>query len=103
MSSATMEDDGLFQVSSVVTTDSREDIIIEKKEHFGDQLKSINQEEILRIGFVNINGLPLVADNPKNRIIYNSITNKQIGILGLSEIKKCWYLLKDKDKWRNRI
>lgn len=97
-----MADDGLSQVPYEITTDSREDIDIETKEHFGDKVKKINQEETLRIGFVNINGLPPTTANPKNRNIYNAITNKQIGILGLSEVNKCWHLMKEKDKWRNR-
>jgi hypothetical protein len=84
MNPETKEDDGLFQPTSLSSRDIRQDIITEKKEYFGDQLKSINQEHTLRIGFININGLPLSAEHPKNKLIYNSITNKQIGILGLS-------------------
>jgi hypothetical protein len=46
--------------------------------------------------------LPLSGENPKNRIIYNTITNKQIGILGMSELNKCWHLVQEKDRWKDR-
>jgi hypothetical protein len=91
MNSETTEDGGLFQPSSINNRESRQDITTEKKEYFGDQLRSINQEHMLRFGFININGLLLSAEHPKNKLIYNSITNKQIGIFGLSEINKCWH------------
>ncbi len=60
---------------------TRIDINRESNEHFGDQIRQINQDQTIRIGFINVNGLPMTTDNPKNKIIYNTITNKQLSIL----------------------
>jgi hypothetical protein len=66
----------------------------ESNEHFGDQISQINQDQTIR--------LPMTTDNPKNKIIYNTITNKQINIIGLAETNRCWHKLKEKDRWKNR-
>jgi hypothetical protein len=100
----TMVDGGPPQVQQMELLESdstRIDIDRESNEHFGDQIK-IKQDQTIRIGFININGLPMTTDNPKNKIIYNSITNKQINIIGLAETNRCWHKLKEKDKWKNR-
>jgi hypothetical protein len=94
-----------FQVQQNVASDIdniQDDILEERNEHFGDQLRKINPITTLCIGFININGMPFTAENPKNKLIYNSIENKQIGILGLAELNRCWHLLPEKDKWSDR-
>jgi hypothetical protein len=73
----------------------------ERLEYFGDQLGRINNESTLRIGFININGLLSRTEHPKNKQLYNSIETKQISILGLVELNKCWHLLPDKDRWKD--
>jgi hypothetical protein len=81
---------------------TREDILQASEEYVGNQIRRINTGTTLRIGFLNINGLPPSTDDPKNKLLYNSITNNQIGILGMTELNKCWHLLPDKDKWKER-
>jgi hypothetical protein len=80
----------------------REDITEENAEYFGNQLRRITNNNTLRIGFININGFPESAANPKNKSIFNTISTKQIGILGIAELNKCWHLLNEKDKWKDR-
>ncbi len=103
--SVTLVEEEPFHVQQNVAIDIeniREDILEERNEQFGDQLRKINPIQTLWIGFININRMPLTSEHPKNKLIYNSIENKQISILGLTELNRCWHLLPDKDKWNER-
>jgi hypothetical protein len=103
--SETQEDAGPFQALQNVADNieqPQDDILNEGHEHFGNQIRKINIANTLRIGFININGMPMTSASPKNKLIYNAIENKQIGILGLVELNRCWHLLPDKDKWNER-
>jgi hypothetical protein len=101
----TMEDSRTLQTPQDIDMNNpqvRADILEETAEYIGDPLRRINTNETTRIGFININGLPQSAEDPKNKILYNSIKNKQIGILGMVELNKCWHLLNNKDRWKDR-
>jgi hypothetical protein len=104
VNSETLEEIGTSRPQQDISFQSqsiRTDIYEETVEYVGDPIRRINQDKVLRIGFININGLPQYLEDPKNKLIFNSIKDKQIGVLGLSEVNKCWHLLPDKDKWKD--
>jgi hypothetical protein len=105
LDSVTLEEAGTLRPPQNVeqhNMNNRLDISEELVEHVGDSIKEINPENTLRIGFININGVPSSAGDPKNKMIFNSIKSKQISILGMAELNKCWYLVPDRDKWKER-
>jgi hypothetical protein len=105
LNSATQEDDDTLlpqQNVDHINDNIRIDISDETAEYVGDSIMRIDTDKILRIGFININGLPQTKEDPKNKMIFNSIKNKQFGIVGMAELNKCWYLVNEEDKWKER-
>lgn len=101
----TLEEDDTSHPQQNVDTSNRNnrlDILEDTVEYVGDMIRRINQDNILRIGFININGVPSLSEDPKNKLIFNSIEENQVGIVGLAEMNRCWHLLKDQDKWKAR-
>ena len=58
--------------------------------------------QIIRITFININGLPQDKDNVKNRQIYNTLQKTQTDIIGFTETNLRWHKLPQRDQWRER-
>jgi hypothetical protein len=80
----------------------REDINEVEAEIFGDTITSKIQGNVLRIGFLNINGFPASTSHPKNKQILIIINQYRINIIGMAETNRNWNRLKEKDKWQNR-
>jgi hypothetical protein len=79
-------------------TEIRTDINEAEVEYFGDKLAG-RIPNMLRIGFLNINGVPGSAAHQKNKEILNNINNSYLDILGLAETNRCWHKLATKDRW----
>ena len=62
-------------------------IEIQDTEIFGNIMEKKMENE-LRIIYVNINGLPRYTSHPKNRMVYDAITNCEGGVIALTEINK---------------
>jgi hypothetical protein len=100
-----MEENDTSQPQQNVDNNTRNnqiDISEDTVEYVGDTIRRINEDHILRVGFININGVPSSSEDPKNKLIFNSIADSQLGIIGMAEMNRCWHLLQDKDKWRSR-
>ena len=70
---------------------------------YGDILSYKNSNSnILRLGFININGIPNNPEHPKNTAIFQAIQNAQIDIIAMAEINKCWYQLTEEERWKAR-
>ena len=61
----------------------------------GDQITE-KRTDVFRIGFVNINGIPKQAKNPKNKNIERFINKYNFDFLGLEETNCFGHLLKMK-------
>ena len=57
-------------------------------------------DKVLRIGFININGIPAKSDNPKNKMIFEAIRKYEIDITGMVETNIQWNKVRMKDQWR---
>ena len=68
---------------------------------FGDY-QGVIQDEHLRLLFVNINGIPTTADNPKNTMIRESINRTGASIVGFAETNTSWRKLRGKNRWEER-
>jgi hypothetical protein len=84
------------------TERTRDDISETEVEYFGDQISGHISSNILRIGFININGFPVSAQDPKNKQILNIINKTKLSIIGMVETNRCWHKLSEKDKWQDR-
>ena len=60
------------------------------------------RQNTLRVGFLNINGLPDNKEHPKNLMIYEAITSNEIDAIGLAETNKCWHALNANHSWKSR-
>ena len=69
--------------------------------HAYDKLPHKNNQ-ITRITFININGLPQEKDNIKNKQLFNSIENSQTDIIGLTETNLRWHKLSQRNQWTER-
>ena len=67
------------------TSDQRLDIFAPSSEYAGDRIDE-KKEGIIRIGVVNINGIPKTTAHPKNINIYENITTCNFDIMGLTEV-----------------
>ena len=73
----------------------------EENEGFGDNLFPLD-ENTLRVGYVNINGLPDFNDHSKNSILFEAISSLNPGIMGMSEINRCWRHIPYDHRWADR-
>ena len=74
---------------------------ISHEEEFGDTI-GIAQEQVLRIGHININGLPESKDDAKNELFCLAMAEHDMHIVGVTETNKCWHLLEEEDRWKSR-
>ena len=73
----------------------------EEDERFGDKLLPLD-ENTLRIGYININGLPDYNEHSKNKLLFESLSNLNPGIMGMSEINRCWRHIPHEHGWTDR-
>ena len=66
-------------------------------EGYGDELYPC-RNNFLRIGHVNINGIPESRNDIKNVQLRQAINECEMQIMGLSEINRCWHLLEEDDR-----
>ncbi len=71
-------------------------------EYYGDKL-SENQVKSLRIGFININGIPDSNTHEKNHSLYTAMMKLDPDVVGLAEVNKHWQSISSDYQWRNRI
>ena len=57
----------------------------------------------LRFLHININNIPESIHAPKNQQLFQAINNSQADIVGMTEIGRCWHLLKENEKWNERV
>ena len=74
---------------------------ISHDEAYGDVI-GLRRENVLRIGHININGLPESKDDEKNLRFKQAIDDHSMDIIGLSETNRCWHLLEQDHRWRER-
>ena len=72
-----------------------------EKDYFGDKI-TIKNDDTLRISFININGIPATKEDYKNMRIYEAIEENQIEIMGMSEVNRCWHIVGEEHRWRER-
>jgi hypothetical protein len=60
------------------------------------------QDGDIRVIFVNIHGIPSLADHPKNTMIREAINKTGASIIGLAETNLDWNRLNGKNKWEDR-
>ena len=82
---------------------SRNDIAADDLDdtHHGGDITS-KRQNTLRIGFLNINGIPTKNDHPKNLSLYEAIKSHEMDVIGLAETNKCWHTLDTRDSWKSR-
>ena len=68
---------------------------------YGDEMDECD-EDTLRIMGININNIPESSASPKNNLLYQAINESNPGIIGMSEVGRCWHLLPEKDRWTER-
>ena len=71
-------------------------------EIFGDKISSQKGRDILRIGFININGIPNFNDHSKNDHLFQSIVGLQMDVMGLAEVNRDWSKISTNHGWRSR-
>ena len=72
-------------------------------EFYGNKLNDNNKDsDVLRIGYLNVNGLPTFNNHPKNDALYRSMTNKKFDIVGFSEVNCNWSAIRQNNRWRER-
>ena len=71
------------------------------QEHTYDKLPHKN-DKILRITFININGIPKNKEQPKNKLITDAIIRTETDIMGMTETNLRWNKLALKDQWTER-
>jgi len=71
-------------------------------EYCGDKL-SENHLNSLRIGFININGIPDSNSHEKNHSLYKAMMKLDPDVVGLAEVNQHWQSIHSDHQWRNRI
>jgi hypothetical protein len=76
--------------------------VTEDSEHCGDPLLLNDNDKILRIGFVNCNGIPPLNAHPKNSSIFTTLTDHSFDIVGMAEVNLCWNKIASSQRWKSR-
>lgn len=88
--------------ASAETPNERPNITGNREVHHVYDKMPHKKNEIIRITFVNINGLPKHKEHIKNKQLFNSIENSQTDIIRLTETNLRWHKLAQKDQWTER-
>ena len=70
---------------------------------YGDHLSDIVDEDYLRIGFLNVNGLKQEGWKQKNKAIITTIRRYNFDVMGLAEVNIHWPKVNHTDRWEDRI
>ena len=84
------------------TSDLRIDILTQSSEYAGDRIEE-KKPGMIRIGLVNIHGIPKTSALPKNINIYENITNYNFDIMGITETNCYWPDVTEEDRWNERV
>ena len=79
-----------------------EDQLNEEPEHCGDPLRPNVDDQILRIGFVNCNGIPPHNTHEKNSTMYTALAEHSFDVIGMSEVNLCWHNIASTQRWKHR-
>ena len=71
-------------------------------EIFGDKITKQKHKGMVRIGFLNVNGVPSFNDHLKNERLYTAIKDHRLDVIGMSEINRNWNMLDSESGWRAR-
>ena len=71
-------------------------------EYQGNQIEE-KRDNHFRIGFININGIPKTAKNPKNTNIQEILNKHNFDFFGFAKTNCYWPLAKDDDRWHERV
>ncbi len=72
-------------------------------EIYGNEIKNNNKEtDSLRIGFININGIPSFNSHAKNNETYQAMLKNKMDVMGFAEINKNWDKIEENHQWRQR-
>ena len=74
---------------------------VHTEEHAYDIINS-KEDSILRLMYLNINGLPQTKHQPKNQLIHNVLLSHKVDIFGFSETNLNWKNLDNEHQWRER-
>lgn len=72
-------------------------------DHCGHELNHIDNDTTLRVGFININGIPQQNTHLKNKQIFNAVQDSEIDILGMTESNVNWNKMQSAHRWNTRI
>ena len=75
---------------------------ISTHDFYGDDIDE-KEDSALRFIHININNIPESIHAPKNQHLFQAINNSQADIVGMTEVGRCWHLLKEKEKWTERV
>ena len=88
-------------VTSVeIESHSCPDVLELHTEYHGDKLRD-KKEKTIRIGFININGLPKFKSSAKYDSIRQSILASEIDVLGIAESNRCWHKMIPDNTWKD--
>ena len=63
----------------------------------------LKMKDTIRIGFLNINGIPNSNHDAKNSDLREAINKGQFDCIGLAEVNRNWNKIPLQHKWHNRI
>ena len=78
---------------------SRPDVLELHTEHHGDFLRD-KREGVIRIGFLNINGLPMRKGTAKYDSLQANIKASELDILGLAETNRRWHSMNPENTYK---
>ena len=69
-------------------------------EYKGDRMR-LKTKDNIRIGFININGIPNSNQDAKNSDLREAINKGQFDCIGLAEVNRNWNKIPLQHKWHN--
>ena len=72
-------------------------------EFYGNNIKNISKtDNILRIGFLNINGLPTFKSHHKHNLLHAAVQDHNMDIIGMTEVNENWAMVEHANRWQDR-
>ena len=71
-------------------------------EYYGDKIIKNKHKDILRLGFLNVNGLPSFNEHVKNERLFTALKENSIDVIGMAEVNTNWGKNDVENKWRAR-
>jgi hypothetical protein len=83
--------------------DGREERNVNKmKDFYGNEIDKCGEDTLRFVG-ININNIPESSSSPKNKQLFQAINESEAGIVGITEVGRCWHLIPEKDRWTERV